>query len=52
MCNASNEKRETTHDGRNGTAKSRKNQNARRKGNLQIVGNTGSIKQIEKKEKI
>ena len=42
MCHASNEKRETTHDGRKRTTESRKNQNTRRKGNLQINGNTGS----------
>ena len=42
MHHANNEKRKTTHDGRNRTTKSRKNQNARRKGNLQIFGNVGS----------
>ena len=42
MCHAYNEKRETTNDGRNRTTKSRKNQNAQRKGNLQILGNIGS----------
>ena len=31
-----------THDGRNRTTKSRKNQNARRKGNLQVLVNIGS----------
>ena len=33
---------EMTPDGRNGTTKSRKNQNDRRKGKLQIHGNIGS----------
>ena len=35
-------KREMTHDKRNRITKSRKNQNARRKGNLLILGNIGS----------
>ena len=34
MHHAGNEKLETTHDEQNGTTKSRKNQNTRRKGNL------------------
>ena len=38
---ADNEKR-TTNDGRNRTTKSSKNENARRKGNLQILGDIGS----------
>ena len=42
MYHADNEKRETTHDGRNRTTKSRKDQNAWRIGNLQILGNTRS----------
>ena len=42
MRHANNEKQETTHDGRNGTTKSRSNYNAWRKGNLQILGNIGS----------
>ena len=42
LCHANNEKRKTTYEGRNGTTKSRKNQNARRIGNLQILGNIGS----------
>ena len=42
MCHVNNEKRETTRDRQNGTSKSRKNQNAWRKGNLQILENTGS----------
>ena len=39
MYHANNEEPETTHDGRNRTTKSRKNQSARRKENLQIIGN-------------
>ena len=39
MCYANNEKCETMHDGKNKTIKPRKNQNARRKGNQQILGN-------------
>ncbi len=39
MRHATNEKRKTTHDGRDGTTKSRKNQ---RKGNIPILGNIGS----------
>ena len=39
MRHANNEKRKTTHDGRDGTRKSIKNQ---RKGNVQILGNIGS----------
>ena len=39
---ANNEKRETTYDGRNRTTKSRKDQDVRRKGNLQVLGNIGS----------
>ena len=31
-----------THDRRNRTTKSKKNQNAKRKGNLQVLGNIGS----------
>ena len=42
MYHAYNEKRKTTKDGRNRSTKSRKNQNAQRKGNLQILGNIGS----------
>ena len=44
MLFADNEKQETTHDVRNKTTTARKNQNARRKGNLQIQiqGNIGS----------
>ena len=42
MWYASNEKQQTTPDGPNGTTKSRKNQNTRRKGNLQILRDIGS----------
>ena len=42
MRHAYNEKRETTHNGINRTTKPRKNQIARRKGNLQILGNIRS----------
>ena len=43
MCHANNEKRETTHDGRNRTTKPRKDQNARIKGNLQVLENIGNV---------
>ena len=42
MHHASHEKRQTTHDGRSRTTKSNNNQNARRKGNLQILRDIGS----------
>ena len=42
MHHANNEKRETKHDGQNEITKSRKNENAQRKGNLQILENIGS----------
>ena len=42
MCHANNEKRKTILDGRNRFTKSKQNQNAPRKGNLQIPWNTGS----------
>ena len=42
MRHTSNEKRKTTHDGRNRTAKSRKNQDIRRRGNVQILWSIGS----------
>ena len=52
-CHAYNEKRKTTNDGRNGNTKSRKNQNHRRRWNLQILGNIGSgYHQTIKKEYI
>ena len=38
MCHANNEKRKMIYDGTNSIIKSRTNQNARRKGNLQIRG--------------
>ena len=37
MGHANNEKRKTTNNGRNRATRSTKNQNARRKGNLQIL---------------
>ena len=42
MCHAYNKKLEKTDNGRNRTTKSIKNQNAQRKGNLQVFGNIGS----------
>ena len=42
MCHANNEKWKTTIEGSNRTTKSKKNQNARRKGNLQILENIES----------
>ena len=42
MCHANNVKRKTINDGSERTTKSTKNQNARRKGNLQVLGNIGS----------
>ena len=42
VCNNHNEKWKVTNNGRNRTAKSRKNQNFRRKGKLQVLGNIGS----------
>ena len=39
---ANNEKHETIHEGKNGTTKQGKNQNAQSKGHLQIVGNIGN----------
>ena len=41
MRHASNEKRETTYD-KESIDKMKKNENASRKGNLQILGNIGS----------
>ena len=54
MFHVNNQKWKTTNDGRNRTIKSRKNQNARRKGNLQILGilEADTIKQEEMKEKM
>ena len=53
-CAMLNEKRETTHDGRNGTTKSRKNQNARRKETYKylLILEVDTIKQVEMKEKM
>ena len=48
MGQDSNGTRETTHDGRNQTTKSSKNQNARRKGNLQILGYLGGLTPSDK----
>ena len=42
MCHAHNEKQEMIHNGRKKTTKPRENQNARRKGNLQILEINGS----------
>ena len=42
MCYGNNEKCKTTLDRKNRTTKSRKNQNAQRKGNVKILGNTES----------
>ena len=42
MCHVYNVKRKTTNNGRNRITKSRKNQNVRRKGNLQVLGNIRS----------
>ena len=54
MHHANNEKWQTTHDRRSQTTKSNSNQNAQRKGNLQILGilEANTIKQVEMKEKI
>ena len=51
MCVAHNEKWKKPNNERNRTATSRKNQNARRKGRLQVVWNIGSenLKQVEMK---
>ena len=53
MRHASNEKQEMTNNRRKWTTKSRKIQNALRKGNLQVLENIGSdpIKKVEMKEK-
>ena len=42
MRHASNEKWQTTPNGRSRTTKSSSHQNTRRKGNLQILGDIGS----------
>ena len=53
MCHANDEKWEMTNDGSNRSTKSRKNQNAQRKGNLKYLGilEEDTIKQAEMKEK-
>ena len=55
MCPTCNEKRPTTPDGRNGTARSRQDQKVRRNGNLQILGHLVSghhqIRGDERKDK-
>ena len=54
MRHASNEKWQTSHNGRSQTTKSRSHQNTWKKGNLQIQGilEADTIKQAEMKEKI
>ena len=42
MQHTNNEKRETIHDGGNGTTKSRKNKNAQTKGNIPMLGIIGN----------
>ena len=53
MCHTNNEKQQMTPDRRKETTKSRKNYNAWRKGNLQILVDleADTIKHIEMKEK-
>ena len=53
MFHANNEKLMTTYNGKIRTTKSRKNQNAWRKGNLQTLGivEADTIKRVEMKEK-
>ena len=51
MCRLNNDESKKTNNGRKRIAKSRKNQNPRRKENLQIFGNSGiRHKHIEVKE--
>ena len=54
MQQANNKKLERTHDRRNGTTKSRKNKNTKRKGNVQILGilEVDNIKQMDMKENL
>ena len=54
MRHASNEKWQTTYDWRNGTTKSRQNQNTRRKGTYKYLRilEADTIKQVELKDKI
>ena len=42
MRHTNKERRKMTHDRRNGTTKSRQNENAWRKGSIQILGYIGS----------
>ena len=42
ICHVNNEQWKMTNDGRNRTTKPRKNRNARRKGNLRVVGDIRS----------
>ena len=48
ICHSNNEKQKTTNEGRNRTTKSRKKQNVRRNGNLQIL-EADTIKQAKMK---
>ena len=53
MCNANNENRKKTNNGRKRTAKPRKNQNARRKRNQPVILEIlEADKQVEMKERI
>ena len=54
ICHASNEKRQTTPDGRNGTTKSRQDLIACRKGNIHILGHLRdwNHQKVEMKERI
>ena len=52
MRHGNKEKWKTTHGGSNGTTKSRKNLNTRRKGNLQILGNMSPSNEGRWKKKI
>ena len=54
MRHANNEKREATRDGRNGTTKSRKIQNAREKETYEYLGilEADTIKKVKMNEKI
>ena len=52
MCHAYNKKGGKTYNERNRTAKTKKNQNAPRKGNLLALREADNIKQVEMKEKL
>ena len=52
MCHATNEKRETTHNGRNGTTKSRKNQNAQKTYKYLEILEANTIKQVDVEKKL